>query len=234
MCASPRGARSMQAQPHRRRRRRCCCIGSDLVVAAARGAADDRRGATRAVIDPPHVTPVASFIHDRDFDVRRRRPRWKNAPARAAGVDARDSSIATRLATALSAIPSRAKCSCSATPTRRGSLPVARGLDPRHRAQRRRGDVNLAAFRLGRFIAAYPERIDELTAKERKASAAGSDECHRDHRASRAAPHRLSEQAPRQALSRARRANPPRQIDDRQRRRADPRGRDQLRQAARL
>jgi indolepyruvate ferredoxin oxidoreductase len=141
-------------------------LATDLVVAASPEARQMIAAArTRAVIDT-HVTPVASFIHDRDFDFQ--------APATLTVIERALHEPPVKLdfhRLALYAFGDSiaANMMLVGCAYQRGWLPVSeRALIRAIELNGVAVPFNLAAFRLGRFIAAYPERIDELTAKEEK------------------------------------------------------------------
>jgi indolepyruvate ferredoxin oxidoreductase len=139
-------------------------LATDLVVAAStEGRHLISAGRTRAVIDT-HVTPVASFIHNRDFDFQ--------APA-----------TLTLLEHALHEPPAKldfhhlalhafgdsiaANMMLVGCAYQRGWLPLTeRALTRAIELNGVAVALNLDAFRWGRFIAAFPDRVEALTAKE--------------------------------------------------------------------
>ncbi|HXE27093.1 MAG TPA: indolepyruvate ferredoxin oxidoreductase family protein [Stellaceae bacterium] len=141
-------------------------LATDLVVAASPEARQMIAAArTRAVIDT-HVTPVASFIHDRDFDFQ--------APATLDVIERALHEPPAKLDfhhLALHAFGDSiaANMMLVGCAYQRGWLPVSeRALTRAIELNRVAVPLNLAAFLLGRFIGAFPERADELTAKEEK------------------------------------------------------------------
>jgi indolepyruvate ferredoxin oxidoreductase len=117
------------------------------------------------VIDT-HVTPVASFIHDRDFDFQA--PATLNVIERAlkeppAKLDFHHLALHA-FGDSIAANMMLVGCAYQ-----RGWLPVSeRALTRAIELNGVAVALNLAAFQWGRFIAAFPERIDELTAREEK------------------------------------------------------------------
>ena len=141
-------------------------LATDLVVAASPEARQMIAAArTRAVIDI-HVTPVASFIHNRDFDFQ--------APATVAVIERALHEPAAKLdfhRLALHAFGDSiaANMMLVGCAYQRGWLPISeRALTRAIELNGVAVALNLAAFQWGRFIAAYPERIEELTAREEK------------------------------------------------------------------
>jgi indolepyruvate ferredoxin oxidoreductase len=141
-------------------------LATDLVVAASPEARQMIAAArTRAVIDT-HVTPVASFIHDRDFDFQT--PATLNVIERAlkeppAKLDFHHLALHA-FGDSIAANMMLVGCAYQ-----RGWLPVSeRALTRAIELNGVAVALNLAAFQWGRFIAAFPERIDELTAREEK------------------------------------------------------------------
>jgi indolepyruvate ferredoxin oxidoreductase len=112
------------------------------------------------------VTPVASFIHDRDFDFQ--------APATLDMIERALHEPPAKLDfhhLALHAFGDSiaANMMLVGCAYQRGWLPVSeRALTRAIELNRVAVPLNLAAFLLGRFIGAFPERADELTAKEEK------------------------------------------------------------------
>ncbi len=141
-------------------------LATDLVVAASpEGRQLISAARTRAVVDT-HVTPVASFIHDRDFDFQ--------APATLDVIERALHEPAGRLDfhhLALHAFGDSiaANMMLVGHAFQRGWLPVSeRALIRAIELNGVAVALNLAAFEWGRFTAAFPDQVDALTAKEEK------------------------------------------------------------------
>jgi indolepyruvate ferredoxin oxidoreductase len=141
-------------------------LATDLVVAASpEGRQLIAAARTRAVVDT-HVTPVASFVHDRDFDFQ--------APATLAEIERGLREPPAQLDfhhLALHAFGDSiaANMMLVGCAYQRGWLPVSeRALIRAIELNGVAVALNLAAFQWGRFIAAFPDRVDALTAKEGK------------------------------------------------------------------
>jgi indolepyruvate ferredoxin oxidoreductase len=141
-------------------------LATDLVVAASiEGRQLISAARTRAVVDT-HVTPVASFIHDRDFDFQ--------APATLGVLERALHEPPARLDfhhLALHAFGDSiaANMMLVGCAYQRGWLPLTeRALTRAIELNGVAVALNLAAFRWGRFIAAFPDQVDALTAKEEK------------------------------------------------------------------
>jgi indolepyruvate ferredoxin oxidoreductase len=141
-------------------------LATDLVVAASpEGRQLIAAARTRAVVDT-HVTPVASFVHDRDFDFQ--------APATLAEIKRGLREPPAQLDfhhLALHAFGDSiaANMMLVGCAYQRGWLPVSeRALIRAIELNGVAVALNLAAFQWGRFIAAFPDRVDALTAKEGK------------------------------------------------------------------
>jgi indolepyruvate ferredoxin oxidoreductase len=141
-------------------------LATDLVVAASPEARQMIAAArTRAVIDT-HVTPVASFIHDRDFDFQV--PGTITAIERALLEEPAKLDF-HRLALHAFGDSIAANMMLVGCAYQRGWLPVSeRALTRAIQLNGVAVSLNLAAFQWGRFIAAFPERVDALTTEEEK------------------------------------------------------------------
>ena len=141
-------------------------LATDLVVAASpEGRQLISAARSRAVVDT-HVTPVASFIHDRDFDFQ--------APATLDVIERALHEPAARLDfhhLALHAFGDSiaANMMLVGHAYQRGWLPVSeRALIRAIELNGVAVALNLAAFEWGRFTAAFPDQVGTLTSKEEK------------------------------------------------------------------
>ncbi|HEY3917212.1 MAG TPA: indolepyruvate ferredoxin oxidoreductase family protein [Stellaceae bacterium] len=139
-------------------------LATDLVVAASiEGRQLISRARSRAVIDT-HVTPVASFIHNRDFDFQ--------APATLGEIERALHAPPAKLdfhRLALHAFGDSiaANMMLVGCAYQHGWLPLTeRALIRAIELNGVAVALNLAAFRWGRFIAAFPNRVDTLIAEE--------------------------------------------------------------------
>jgi indolepyruvate ferredoxin oxidoreductase len=139
-------------------------LATDLVVAASpEGRQLISAARSRAVVDT-HVTPVASFIHDRDFDFQ--------APATLDVIERALHEPAAKLDfhhLALHAFGDSiaANMMLVGHAYQRGWLPVTeRALVRAIELNGVAVALNLAAFQWGRFLAAFPDQADALAAKE--------------------------------------------------------------------
>src|SRR5579875_1751284 len=141
-------------------------LATDLVVAASpEGRQLISAARSRAVVDT-HVTPVASFIHNRDFDFQ--------APATLDVIERALHEPAAKLDfhhLALHAFGDSiaANMMLVGHAYQRGWLPVSeRALTRAIELNGVAVALNLAAFQWGRFLAAFPDEVAALTAKEEK------------------------------------------------------------------
>src|SRR5579862_3369482 len=139
-------------------------LAADLVVAASKeGRHLISAARTRAVIDS-HVTPVADFVRDRDFDFR---PSATLSVIRRALQTEPHETDFHRLAAQLFGDTIAANLMLVGSAYQLGWLPVSEAA--LRRAIELNGvavPLNLEAFRLGRFVAAFPERARSLLDNE--------------------------------------------------------------------
>ena len=141
-------------------------LATDLVVAASsEGRQLISAARTRAVVDT-HVTPVASFIHDRDFDFKASASLGEIERALHEAPALLDFHHLALRAFGDSIAANMMLVGCA---YQRGWLPLTeRALTRAIELNGVAVALNLEAFRWGRYLAAFPDRIEALTAKEER------------------------------------------------------------------